>query len=84
MALPETYCILLLAVLAIATAITVAATLSSLYRKEPPAQIVFLKDGRRELFKLSSDEVEKLRGIIARELYEHGKITSDDVSSQVE
>jgi len=59
---------MLLAVLAIATAITVAATLRSVYRKEPPAQIVFLKDGRQELVRLSSSEMEKLRGIIAHEL----------------
>ena len=71
---------MLLAVLAIATAITVAATLRSLYRKDPPAQLVFLKDGRRESVKLSSSEVEKLRGIIAHELQKPSDVRSPDTS----
>jgi hypothetical protein len=68
MSISETYCILLLAVLGIATAITVAATLHSIYRKEPTAQIWFMKDGRRQLFEVSPTEMETLRGILAHDL----------------
>src|ERR1700683_5434320 len=68
MSISETYCILLLAVLGIATAITVAATLHSIYRKEPTAQIWFMKVGRRQLFEVSPTEMEKLRAILAHDL----------------
>jgi hypothetical protein len=80
MSLSEVYCILLLAVLGIATAITVAATLYSLYREEPPAHIVFLKDGRREVVRVSSNEMETLRVILARELKDHRKKPADPVT----
>jgi hypothetical protein len=68
MSISETYCILLLAVLGIATAITVAATLHSIYRKESTAQIWFTKDGRRQLFEVSPTEMEKSRAILAQDL----------------
>ncbi len=80
MSLSEMYCILLLAVLGIATAITVAATLYSLYREEPPAHIVFLKEGRREVVKVSSNEIETLRAILARELKDHRKKPADQIA----
>jgi hypothetical protein len=80
MSLSELYCILLLAVLGIATAITVAATLHSLYREEPPAHIAFLKDRRRQVVKVSSNEMETLRAILARELKDHRKKPADPVT----
>ena len=63
----EIYYAVLLAILGIAVAITAAATLHSVYRKDHSDRIVLTKDNAKELFRLSPKDVEKLQSILARE-----------------
>jgi len=52
----------------LATAIAVGATIYSFKRSAPSSRIVFKEDGRTEQFLVTSDEAEKLRAILERDL----------------
>ena len=64
MPISEIYCIGLLAVLGIATAVTVAATLFSIYRKDPTPEIIVINDGHRQRFSVSPREVDRVQTML--------------------